>query len=89
MVTVAYRRCERNPASERLVIDSLMGVVDKNARAAKEPPGPLKTSIFDRSLWLLNHAVKLTKIIHVKLHGFELLFSGKEVACLHPVYHVL
>ena len=54
----------------------------KNARVAKEPPGPLKTRIVDRSLWLLNHAVKLPKIIHVKLHGFELLFSGKEVACL-------
>jgi len=49
----------------------------------------LKTRIVDRSLWLLSHKVKLTKIIHIKLHGFELLlhgfellFSGKEVACL-------
>jgi len=42
----------------------------------------MKTRIVDRSLWLLNHAVKLPKIIHIKLHGFELLFSGKEVACL-------
>ena len=75
-------RCERNPASERLAIDSLMGVVHKKARIAKEPPRLLKTRIVDRSLWLLNHAVKLPEIIHVKLHGFELLFSGKEVACL-------
>ena len=65
-----------------IALDSLMGVGHKNARAAKEPPGPLKTRTVDRSLWLLNHAVKLPKIIHVKLHGFELLFSGKEVACL-------
>ncbi|MDA7559273.1 hypothetical protein N8683_00065 [bacterium] len=42
----------------------------------------MKTRIVDRSLWLLSHKVKLTKIIHIKLHGFELLFSGKEVACL-------
>ena len=70
-------------------IDSLMGVLHKKARIAKEPPRLLKTRIVDRSLWLLNHAVKLPEIIHVKLHGFELLFSGKEVACLHPVYHVL
>ena len=72
-----------------IAIDSLMGVGHKNARVVKEPPRLLKTRIVDRSLWLLNHAVKLPEIIHVKLHGFELLFSGKEVACLHPVYHVL
>jgi hypothetical protein len=59
-----------------------MGVVHKKARVAKEPPRLLKIRIIDRSLWLLNHAVKLPKIIHVKLHGFELLFSGQEVACL-------
>ena len=60
-----------------IAIDSLMGVGHKNARVVKEPPRLLKTHIVDRSLWLLNHAVKLTEIIHVKLHGFELLFSGK------------
>jgi hypothetical protein len=49
----------------------------KKARVAKEPPRPLKTSIVDRSLWLLIHAVKLAEIIHIKLHGFEMLFSGK------------
>ena len=72
-----------------IAIDSLMGVGHKNARVVKEPPRLLKTHIVDRSLWLLNHAVKLPKIIHVKLHGFELLFSGKELACLHPINHVL
>jgi len=53
-----------------------VGVVHKKARVAKELPRPLKTRIVDRSLWLLNHAVKLAEIIHVKLHGFELLFSA-------------
>ncbi len=67
-----------------IAIDSLMGVGHKNARVVKEPPRLLKTRIVDRSLWLLNHAVKLPKIIHVKLHGFELLFSDKQVACLKP-----
>ena len=49
---------------------------------SKRATQAMKTRIVDRSLWLLNHAVKLPEIIHVKLHGFELLFSGKEVACL-------
>ncbi len=66
-----------------------MGVGHKKARVAKEPPRPLKTRIVDRSLWLLNHAVKLPKIIHVKLHGFELLFSSKDVPSLHPIHHIL
>ena len=61
----------------------------KNARVAKELPRPLKTSIADRSLWLLNHAVKLPEIIHVKLHGFELFFSSKDVTSLSPIHHVL
>jgi hypothetical protein len=59
-----------------------MGVGHKRARIAKEPPGLLKTRSIDRSLWLFNHAEELPKLVHIEFHGFELLFSGKEVACL-------
>ena len=54
----------------------------KKSPGSKKAPQNIENPYRWPQLWLLNHAVILPKTIHVKLHGVELLFSGKQVAFL-------